>query len=173
MFSKMDIEKYFSTEKSESLLFLIVGVVAILLSLAFFFFMKSNIYFFKGAAIPLFLIGLIQVVAGYTIYKRSDEDRKRIVYACDMNPTQLKNEEIPRMQVVMKNFVIYRWVEVAFIIAGLILLFMFRATPDKKICYGLGLTPAIQAVIMLSLDFFAEKRGHIYLKGIRDFTGVR
>ena len=47
---------------------------------------------------------------------------------------------------------------------------MFRTDPDKSFWYGLGLTLAIQAAIMLSLDFFAEKRGHIYLKGIREFT---
>jgi hypothetical protein len=132
--------------------------------------MKSNISFFKGTAIPLLLIGLIQAVVGYTVYKRSDEDRKRNVYAYDMNPSQLKDPEIPRMEVVMKNFIIYRWVEIVFIAAGLILLFMFRANPDKSFWYGLGLTLAIQAAIMLSLDFFAEKRGHIYLKGLRDFT---
>jgi hypothetical protein len=170
MFSKSGIEKYFNAEKSESLLFLIVGIIAILLSVIFLFFMKSNISFFKGTAIPLLLIGLIQAVVGYTVYKRSDEDRKRNVYAYDMNPSQLKDPEIPRMEVVMKNFIIYRWVEIVFIAAGLILLFMFRANPDKSFWYGLGLTLAIQAAIMLSLDFFAEKRGHIYLKGLRDFT---
>ena len=117
MFTKTDIEKYFNAEKSESLLFLIVGIIAVLLSVIFFFFMKSNISFFKGAAGPLLLIGLIQGVVGYTVYKRSDEDRKRNVYAYGMNPAQLKDPEIPRMEAVMKNFVIYRWVEIAFIAA--------------------------------------------------------
>jgi hypothetical protein len=170
MFSKSDIEKYFNAEKSESLLFLIIGIIAFLLSVIFFFFMKSNVSFFKGAAIPLLLIGLIQGVVGYTVYKRSDEDRKRNVYAYDMNVAHLKNEEIPRMNTVMKNFAIYRWVEITFIAAGLILLFMFRTNPDNSFWYWLGLTLAIQATIMLSLDFFAEKRGHNYLKGLREFT---
>ena len=132
--------------------------------------MKNNISFFKGAAIPLLLIGLIQGVVGYTVYKRSDEDRKKNVYAYDMNPLQLKSPEIPRMEAVMKNFIIYGRLEIAFIAAGLILLFTFRANPDKSFWYGLGLTLVIQSALMLSLDFFAEKRGHIYLKGIREFT---
>jgi hypothetical protein len=170
MFSKSDIEKYFNAEKSESLLFLIAGIIAVLLSVIFFFFMKSNISFFKGAAVPLLLIGLIQGVVGYTVYKRSDEDRIKNVYAYGMNPAQLKDPEIPRMEAVMKNFVIYRWVEIIFFIAGLILIFMFRTNPGKSFWYGLGLTLAIQAAIMLSLDFFAEKRSHIYLKGIKEFT---
>lgn len=172
MFSKSDIEKYFNAEKSESLLFLIVGIIAVVLSVIFFFFMKSNTSFFKGAAIPLLLIGIIQGVVGYTVYKRSDEDRKRNVYAYDMNPSQLKDPEITRMEAVMKNFIIYRWVEIAFIAAGLILLFMFRTNPDKSFWYGLGLALVTQSALMLSLDFFAEKRGHIYLKGIREFTAA-
>lgn len=171
MFTKADIEKYFMAEKQESLLFVIVGVIAVAIAIAFFFFQKSN--FYKGAAIPLLLIGLIQIVVGYTVYKRSDGDRIRNVYAYDMNPGQLKNEELPRMQTVNKNFVIYRWIEIVLILAGAGLIFYFRNNPVNNFWYGLGITLTMQATLMLGADYFAEQRALGYAKGLDAFVNQK
>jgi 4-amino-4-deoxy-L-arabinose transferase-like glycosyltransferase len=62
----------------------------------------------------------------------------------------------------MKNFVIYRWVEIVFILTGLLLIFLFKSNPDKTFWYGFGVALAMQAVIMLGADYFAEQRGKIY-----------
>ena len=42
MLTKTDIEKYFFAEKQENLFFLMIGVIAILLAIAFNFFLKNN-----------------------------------------------------------------------------------------------------------------------------------
>lgn len=166
MFEQRDfsfIYKYFIAEKQESLLFLIVGIVAVLLAVVFWFFIKSNPSFFKGAAIPLLAIGLIQVVVGYTVYSRTDKQKANIAYNIGMEPVNyVKQTEQPRMKTVLKNFVIYRWVEIAFIITGLVLIFLFRSNPDRYFWYGFGIGLAIQATIMLGADYFAEKRGKVY-----------
>ncbi|MBP9099066.1 MAG: hypothetical protein KBF74_09645, partial [Ferruginibacter sp.] len=70
MFTKSDIEKYFTAEKSESLLFVIIGFTAIIAAVVFFFFLKTN--FYKGLSVPLLLIAFIQISVGFTVYKRSD-----------------------------------------------------------------------------------------------------
>jgi uncharacterized membrane protein len=166
MFEQRDfsfIYKYFIAEKQESLLFLIVGIVAVLLAVVFCFFIKSNPSFFKGAAIPLLAIGLIQMVVGYSVYSRTDKQKANIAYNIGMEPVAyVKQTEQPRMKTVMRNFIIYRWVEIAFIIAGLVLIFLFRSNPDKSFWYGFGVALAIQATIMLGADYFAEKRGKVY-----------
>ena len=176
MFEQRDfsfIYRYFTGEKQESLLFLIVGIVAVLLALVFWFFIKSNPNFFKGAAIPLLAIGLIQMVVGYSVYSQTDKQRKDIAYNIGMEPVNyIKHTELPRMKTVMKNFVIYRWVEIAFIITGLVLIFLFRSNPDKSFWYGFGIALAIQAVIMLGADYFAEKRGKVYLSELIGFGCV-
>jgi predicted membrane channel-forming protein YqfA (hemolysin III family) len=168
MFSKTDIERYFMAEKQESLLFIIIGALAILAAIAFYFLLKSA--FFRGAAFPLLLIGLIQLTVGYTVYKRSDADRIRNVYAYDMNPGALKQQEIPRMEKVNRNFVIYRWVELALLVAGLILSFTFGQNPGRSFWYGLGIALSLQAVIMLAADYMAEKRALDYTRGLKAFT---
>lgn len=172
MFQQRDfsfIYKYFIAEKHESLLFLIVGIVAVLLAVACWFFIKSNPNFFKGAAIPLLAIGLIQMVVGYSVYSRTDKQKSDIAYNMGMEPVAFVTQtEQPRMKKVMKNFVIYRWVEIAFIITGLILIFLFKSNPGKSFWYGFGVALAIQSIIMLGADYFAEKRGKVYVSHLEE-----
>jgi uncharacterized membrane protein HdeD (DUF308 family) len=167
MFTKADIEKYFMDEKQESLIFLVIGIVAVVSAIVFMLIWKTS--FFKGMAVPLIAVGILQAVVGWTVYKRSDSQRIDNVYAYDMDPAKLRNQEVPRMEGVMKNFMIYRYVEIALIIAGIILFFVFRGNPEKAFWYGLGIALAIQSVLMLIADFFAEKRGHFYIDGLRSF----
>jgi len=168
MFTKADIEKYFMAEKSESLVFLVIGCIAMLLSFIFYFFLKTN--FYKGAAIPLLVFGLIQAIVGYTVYVRSDDQRINNVYAYDMNPDKLKADELPRMKTVSKNFIMYRWIEIVLIFSGILLVFLFKANPDKSFWFGLGLALAIQAATMLLADYFAEQRASVYIKLLENFT---
>lgn len=168
MFSKTDIEKYFNAEKSESLLFLLIGIAGIFAAISFYFFIKTN--FYKGAAVPLLLIGLLLGVVGFTVYKRSDADRIRVVYAYDLNPSELKQKEIPRMETVMKNFGIYRYAEIVLALIGIGLFLYFRNNTDQQFWKGFGITLAIMALIALSADYFAEQRGAVYLKGLQSLV---
>ncbi len=168
MFTKADIERYFIAEKNESVLFIIVGLVAIVLALVFFFYLKTNWH--KGAAIPFLMVGIMHLMVGITIYKRSDADRLRNVYAYDMNPQELKTKELPRMEKVNKNFVVLRYVEIALLLIGLGLIFSFKNNFDKTFWVGLGIALAIEAVVSLGADHFAEKRAKAYTKGLIEFA---
>lgn len=168
MFTKADIEKYFNAEKQESLLFMLIGVAGIIAAFVFFFFLKTN--FYKGAAIPFMLVGLLLAMVGYIVYKRSDADRQRNVYAYDMNPTELKDKELPRMKAVMKNFIIYRYTEIFLFLVGTALYIYFIRDFTKDFWRGFGLALAIMAILALTADFFAEKRGKVYMKGLEIYT---
>lgn len=167
MFSKTDIEQYFSTEKQGSLFFLAVGMIAVIAALVLFFVMKTT--FFKGAAIPMIVIGLIAGTIGFTIYKRSDEDRIRNVYAYGMEPSLLKQKEYPRMQKVMKSFRVIIIAEVVFLIAAVFLFFYFRTNTAQQLWSGIGAGLFLMAVAALFLDVTAERRAAIYTKGLESF----
>lgn len=167
MFNKADIEKYFNAEKGESFIFMAIGILGIIAAIIFFFVLKTN--FYKGAGLPLILLGLLLGVVGFTVYRSSDKQRVENVYALDLNPGAIKNKEIPRMEVVMKNFVIYRYVEIALAITGIGLFIYFRNNLDKQFWAGLGIGLFIMSILALGADYFAEKRGHIYLNGLREF----
>lgn len=174
MFTKPDIEKYFIAEKKESKFFMLIGVAGIIAGAILFFAGKTS--FYKGAAFPPAVIGVIMFIVGYTIYRRSDEDRKRNVYAYDMNPAELRDKELPRMKKVMKNFASYRWTEIFLAVFGLALFFRFYVVCEGDACRfsffrkGMGLTLTIMSVIALVADYFAERRGKIYLQGLESFT---
>jgi hypothetical protein len=168
MFTKTDIEKYFNAEKAESLLFLGIGIAGIIAALVFFFVLKTQ--FYKGVAIPLTLVGFLLGVVGYTVYARSDSDRIRNVYAYDMNPSELREKEIPRMETVMKNFVIYRYTEIILAVTGLGLFFFFRINMNQQFWAGVGIGLFVMAVLALGADYFAEKRGHVYLNGLKTYV---
>jgi glucan phosphoethanolaminetransferase (alkaline phosphatase superfamily) len=167
MFSKADIEQYFSAEKQGSLFFLSVGIVAVIAALILFFVMKTP--FFKGAAIPMIIVGLIAGSIGFTIYKRSDDDRIRNVYAYDLNPDELKQKEYPRMQKVMKSFRVIIIAEVILLIAAIFLFFYFRTNAVQQLWSGVGAGLLIMAIIALALDISAQKRGDVYTKGLERF----
>jgi hypothetical protein len=156
------IEKYFNAEKYESLLFVLVGLTAI--GFAIYFLSKLNLPFYKGMAYPLIAVALIQLVVGTSVYFRSPKDIERVNAIVQTEKAKIQSQEIPRMEVVMKNFVLYRWVEIVLILLGIGLFFYF---PSASFWRGIGLGLAIQASFMLFLDYFAESRGEVYLTFLR------
>jgi hypothetical protein len=171
MLTKTDIEKYFIAEKQESLVFLVIGIVAIITGLIFYYAVKTQIL--RGAAVPLLLLGLVQAVAGYAVYVKSDDQRVSLVYAYDMNPDQLKTVELTRMRKVTTNFLIYRWIETGVFIAGLTLILLFRSQEGKSFWLGFGITLTMMAVEIFSADYIAEKRALKYTTLLEEFNKLK
>lgn len=166
------IYRYFIAEKQEGLVFLLIGIAAVLLGISFIFFFRNNPSLFKGMAIPLIAVGLIQIVVGYTVYSRSDRQKADVAYQAGTDPAFIKAVEIPRMEKVMKNFSVYRYTEIGLTILGIALFVYFRNDPGKVLWKGLGITLALQAIIMLAADGVAEKRGALYKTGLQNFIAA-
>lgn len=156
---------YFNGEKWESYLFLVLGVLSILISIYLVFVLKTS--FWKGVAIPFILVGMLELVVGYTIVKRSPLDILRVERLIKEEPQQIVAEEIPRMEKVMSNFKVFRIAEIVLIALGIFLMYY---TLNDTFFRGLGLGLFFQASMVLSLDFFAERRGHVYLDFLNDFV---
>jgi phosphate/sulfate permease len=150
--------KYFHGEKSESYIFMMIGVVAFAMALYFIFALKTS--FWKGVAAPFIIVALLEFVVGYTIVTRSPKDIKRVETYLQQAPQSVKSIEIPRMEKVLSNFAVYRYVEIALIILGIVLMY---SSMQDTFWRGIGLGLFIQASIVLCLDFFAERRGNAYI----------
>ncbi len=164
MLSRADIEKYFNGEKAAGRVFMMMGAGSIAAAALFFIALKLD--FYKGAAIPLLIVGILFLTVGLTIYKHSDADRIRNVYALDMNPAELKEKELPRMQKVMRNFSILFIIEVILFLTGIVLYLVFIRDFKNDFWRGLGLSLSIMALIALAADMAAAKRGKIYLSAL-------
>jgi hypothetical protein len=161
------VDVYFTEERIESLFFIIIGSITLLLSALFLFIIKYSL--FKGIAIPLLMIGLIQLTVGINVYNRSPKDIERVTNFIKHEPGKIQTEELPRMEKVMNNFTIYKWIEIILIVASIILLIIFYSSPQTY-WKGLALGLLIQAIIMLSLDVLAEKRGQIYMEKLQKIS---
>jgi hypothetical protein len=157
------IEKYFNAERAESLLFIIVGLLAISVSMYFLF--KIKLPFYNGMSYPFIVVALIQLTVGTAVYLRSPEDIKRVSGILQNDQSRIHSEEIHRMQTVMKNFIIYRWIEIALIVIGIVLFFAFHQGTFMR---GVGFGIIIQGSLMLLLDYFAERRGVNYLDFLKE-----
>ncbi len=148
---------YFTAEKQESLLFMLVGVVALAASV--WLWLRGGPY--KAMLYPLAAIALIQLVVGSTVYFRTDAQVAALTAQYESDRATFRAEETQRMEVVVKNFVIYRYIEIALLVAGIALMLGLRHHETWH-AVGIGLT--IQSALMLALDYFAERRADEYLR---------
>jgi len=156
------IAKYFNAERTESIVFVLVGLTAAVF--ASYFLLKIKQPFYNGISYALLAIALIQITVGISIFVRSPKDIERVNQILNADKSRIEIEEIPRMNTVMKNFAIYKWIEISLIAIGLVLFFIIQ---PKSIWKGVGLGLFIQSSFMLLLDFFAESRGRDYLEYLR------
>ncbi|MET4575977.1 hypothetical protein [Ottowia thiooxydans] len=154
------IETYFNAERAEGLLFAFIGAAAIVIAIWGW----RQGAFWRGAAWPLVVVALIQISVGVSVGLRSAKDSQRVQHIVEQEPARIASEEIPRMQAVMKSFATNRWIEIGFLIIGL-LVAMFASRGGTMQGAGAGL--AVQAGLVLLLDLFAERRGHTYLEWLR------
>ena len=153
------MSSYFSGEKQESLIFMAVGLVAIGISV----WLWMNGHRLKSMAYPLVAIALMQIAVGASVYLRTDAQLSTLSAQLSENPSALKAEETTRMQTVMKNFSIYKAVEMVLLIVGVGMI-AFLQRHDMAAGIGVGLV--LQAAFTLTLDIFAEARGADYLSAI-------
>ena len=106
---------YFAAEKSESLLFILVGLIAI--GVALWLWMDGHRL--KSMAFPLVAIAIIQLLVGSTVFFRTDTQAATLQQQYAAAPAKFKTEETARMQTVMNNFSTYKIIEIALLAIGI------------------------------------------------------
>lgn len=160
------IKIYFTEEKIESFLFIIIGLSSIASSLIFWFIIKYS--FYNGLAYPLLIIGIMQLVAGTTVYLRAPKDIARVEFIIKNDSSKLKSEELPRMDLVVKKFKTYKIIEITLLFIGATLFLCFFRS-QQTFWKGLGLGLLLQSSIMLILDLIAKDRSIKYLDELLKF----
>lgn len=155
---------YFTAEKQESVLFMVVGLVAIAVSA--WLWIRGGPY--RGMLYPLAAIAAIQLVVGSTVYFRTVSQVAALSALYESDPVVYKAEETKRMEAVVKNFVIYRYIEITLLVAGILLMLGLR---HNELWHAVGIGLAVQSALMLTLDYFAEKRAGEYLHFVTGLLG--
>ncbi len=155
---------YFSGEKRGCYWMLAIGILACAVSSTVL--MRIQDPFMIGLAIPLFVVGVIEMVVGTIVLRRTDEQMDDLEKLLATNPAQFIAAETPRMEQAMRSFARYRWVEIAALLAGITLAIL---NADPNFWKGLGIGLFTQGAITGMVDYFATKRGRIYqtfIKGV-------
>lgn len=152
--------RYFSAEKQESLVFLAAGAVAFAVSA----WLVATGQPYRGMAVPLVAVGIIQVAVGGTVYARTEAQVTALRAELGADPARFKAAELARMTRVMGAFTVYKAIEIAILAGGIALTLLFR---ERLFLYAVGIGAIAQASLMLVLDLFAEKRADVYVDAIR------
>jgi hypothetical protein len=159
------IQQYFTAERMESMVFFALGQVIIVVAIWFYFFKDDALL--RGAAWPLALVALIQMGVGMSIFFRSPQDMARVENFVKVEPNRLQAEEIPRMEKVMQQFTVIKYIELALFALAIGCVFFMKEHPFWR---GVGIGLTVQSVLMLCADYFAEARGHVYLAALKNWT---
>jgi hypothetical protein len=155
---------YFIAEKQESLLFIAVGILAMCVAA----WLYMNGHRLKSMAFPLAAIALIQLVVGGSVYLRTDGQLEGLRKQAIEAPAAFKAQESARMDKVMTNFSLYKWIEITLLAAGIGLIALWQR---HDLAAGVGAGLALQSAFLLCLDLFAEARGETYLATLRALPG--
>jgi hypothetical protein len=151
-----EMTDYFAGEKQESLLFIAVGLIAICVAA----WLWTNGHRLRFMAVPLITIALMQLVVGTTVYLRTESQVQSLIAQSQSAPAQFKQDELGRMQTVMKNFNIYKTIEMVLLVVGVCLIGFLQRF---DVAAGIGAGLVLQAAFTLALDMFAEARGQDYM----------
>ncbi len=153
---------YFTAEKNESLLFILIGIAAIAFSL--YLWKTGNQY--KGMAYPLVAIALIQIVVGGTVYFRTDDQVRILTEQMNSAPVDFRTEELAKMKKVNDSFKLYKAIEIVLLVIGIFMSYYFA---ESMTLYSVAIGLIAQSSLMLVADLFAERRAMQYVVRLQEF----
>lgn len=152
-----NINSYFNGERIQCIIGLILSLIFIAVSVYFLAQGKAFLKGFAYAAIPLSSLLIIICTA---VIVRTPKDIKRVI-AMELSTEQVQQEEIPRMEKVMKSFALIKKVEIGFIVLGIVLMLAFK---NNELVRGIALALILEGITLYLFDHIAEARGKIYME---------
>jgi hypothetical protein len=150
---------YFTAEKQECLLFIAVGLIAVAVGL----WLWMNGHRLRSMAFPLIAIAAIQIVVGSSVYLRTDAQVATLSAQLETAADAARAAEDVRMAKVMKNFGLYKIIEIILLTIGVLLVLFLR---QSDLAVGIGAGLILQSSFMLALDMFAELRAEEYIAAL-------
>ncbi len=148
---------YFGWEKTCSVFFILVGLVGI--AAAILCWQKSGHEIIGWAPYPLVIFGSLSLIVGCTIFFRTDAQLSSLLSLAQSDPEMFFRQELERMASVNRNWSIYKWGELFFIVGSLIVIMAYI---DRSTLLGLAIATLLIAAPILALDVIGERNGGWY-----------
>ena len=167
MFTKTDIENYFTAFKNEQLFLMIVGGIALIVAIVFYAALKTNWY--KGFALPLAVFALLNIGAGFSNYSKADALKVRNVYNYDLHPELLKSKELPRIKEMNLNFTVLIYVNISILFAAAFIFFYFKKKDGNEYYMGVAASLFLVAVLSVLMYYYFLNNNLNFLKNLKGF----
>ena len=155
-----ELTDYFTAEKYGAWLLVVLAVAGFALS-AYLWFKRSA---FLAMIWPLIVVGILIVAVGLGVGLRTPSQVAALEQGLQTAMADTVATETKRMQRVNKSFRIVKIVEIALIVAGLLLIALLPI-PGTWSSVGLGLV--LVASVVLVFDTFAHHRAEVYVKWLQ------
>jgi cation transport ATPase len=168
MFTKENIEQYFSAFKNEQIFLMVLGAFALIVALVFFIKLKTQ--WFKGFALPLAVFAIINLGAGFSNYKKADILKVRNTYNYDLHPELLRTKELPRIIEMNQNFMVLIYVNISILFAAAFIFFYFKKKEGNEYYVGVAASLFLVAVLSVALYSVIKSNTKEYENGIIMYT---
>ena len=168
MFTKTDIEGYFSAFKNEQIFLIVLGAIALIVAIEFFAGIKTQWH--KGFALPLAVFAIINLGAGISNYKKADFLKVRNTYNYDLHPELLRTKELPRVNEMNQNFTVLIYVNISIIFAAAFIFLYFKKREGSEYYMGVAASLFLVAVLSVAIYSVLKNRSKDYERGIIEFT---
>lgn len=152
-----ELTAYFAAEKQGGLLLVALAVA----SFAVGGWLLATRHLFGAMAWPLLVLGALELVIGVTVAGRTAAQVAALETGLRESRAATVTGEVERMGRVNGTFELVKKVEVALIVAGLVLAIV-RPAPSTLGAVGLGLV--LQCAVLLVFDTFAHHRAEHYVQ---------
>src|SRR5512134_1477229 len=139
------ISVYFAAAKQGGLLLAALGVTAF----GFAVFAWGRRGAWRGAAVPVGIIGVIEVIVGATVFFRTDGQVLRLRRALEADLAAGIAPELERMERVLRSFGSLKIAEIALLAGGALLALLLWRRAGWR---GAGLALALEAAAALGFD---------------------
>lgn len=112
----------------------------------------------KATIIPLLVVALLHIGTGSSSIYGNSKRQSEYTIAFNANPSDFKESEIKRTENFIKWYPNLRYLSLALIIAGFVLV-AFIAAPTWR---SIGLCIMLSAFSIIIIDYFSEERAHQY-----------
>ena len=150
------IQSYFNAERVSAAILVIIGLLAICIAAWGW----RNGAFWRGAAIAMLAMAVIQISVGATILVTSPKQAQSMARLIVVQKSLAVKDEISRMQSTLKGFSIYLSFELGLLLIGL---FIFSIASSDGFWRGFAIALLIQTAVVLTSDFLAVRRAYAYL----------
>jgi hypothetical protein len=165
-----DMHTYFHGEKWEGPVFFGAGLASAGLGA---FLVTRDDAIARGAAYPLFGVGLIQLLVGAVVFLRTDAQVAALDKKIALEPAAFKRDERARIGKVNTQFIVLAVVESALIAGGTAMAVLGAQNDCCRTTQGVGLGLAAEGAVMLGLDLFAAARARDYTISLDRFDPLR